>query len=405
VKLVVQVKLLPTPEQEQALAETLRTCNEAANWVSKVAFSRKCFRNYDLRRLSYLEIKTTFGLSAAPAQHVIKKVADAYVTLRGSIRAGRLGRPGTKRRDKAESRPVTFRPGAAQTYDDLCLSWQYERRTVSILTTAGRMKHVSYTGSPEQLSALERYRQGESDLVQRDGKWFLYATCDVAEAPLNTHPTGWVGVDRGIVNLATTSDGKNFCGKELTRYRRRQARLRAELQAKGTKSARRKLRRRAKREARHAAHVNHVIAKEIVADAERTGRGIALEDLKGIRDRGRLNRHQRAALSNWPFRQLGECITYKGMRAGVPVLEVDPAYTSQTCPACGHTERGNRPDRDTFRCRSCGFAGPADHVAALNVERRASVAWVFVNMPHAAVSPSPSSGSVTSGEPAAASRG
>jgi hypothetical protein len=106
----VQVKLLPTPEQEQeqALAETLRTRNEAANWVSKVAFSRKCFRNYDLRRHSYREIKTTFGLSAAPAQHVIKKVADAYTTLRGSIRAGRLGRPGTKRRDKAESHPVTF---------------------------------------------------------------------------------------------------------------------------------------------------------------------------------------------------------------------------------------------------------------------------------------------------------
>ena len=78
------------------------------------------------------------------------------------------------------------------------------------------------------------------------------------------------------------------------------------MQAKATKSAKRRLRQRARREARHAACVNHKIAKMVVADAQRTGRGIALEDLQGIRDRVRLRRHQRATLSNWPFHRLGE---------------------------------------------------------------------------------------------------
>ncbi|WP_345045046.1 transposase [Streptomyces sannanensis] len=86
-------------------------------------------------------------------------------------------------------------------------------------------------------------------------------------------------------------------------------------------------------------------------------------------------------MSSWPFHQLGAFIAYKAKRAGVPFIEVDPAYTSQRCPRCGHTERGNRPTRDTFRCPRCGLAGSADHVAGVNVRQRARSAWVFVNMP------------------------
>ncbi|GAA0265911.1 hypothetical protein GCM10009527_072690 [Actinomadura nitritigenes] len=127
--------------------------------------------------------------------------------------------------------------------------------------------------------------------------------------------------------------------------------------------------------------MNHQIAKQIVADAQRTGRGIALEELGGIRERVRLRRHQRATLCTWPFHQLGNCIAYKAQRAGVPVLEVDPAYTSQTCPRCGHVARNNRPVRDRFCCRRCGLAGAADHIAAVNVRRRARTAWAFVSMP------------------------
>ncbi|XVQ07162.1 RNA-guided endonuclease InsQ/TnpB family protein [Spirillospora sp. CA-255316] len=262
-----------------------------------------------------------------------------------------------------------------------------DARTVSIWTVHGRVKNLAFTGSAAQLKTLAEYRRGESDLVVRDGKWFLVATCDIP-TPEAYEPRDWVGGDRGIENLATTSDAVNHQGRGLQRYRRRMARVRAELQAKGTKSARRKLKRRARREARPATHINHAIAKSVVADAERTGRGIALEDLRGIRDRTRVPRHRRATHTSWPFHQLGTFIAYKAERAGVPVLTVDAHYTSQSCPRCRYVSRRNRPTRDTFRCVVCGLAGPADHIAAVNVRARARRAWVLVNAPHAAVSPS-----------------
>jgi putative transposase len=89
VKLVVQVKLLPLPEQATALADTLDRVNSAANQVSTVAFTRfgiRC-REATLRKLCYGDLKTR-GLGAQAAQHVIKRVVDAYSTLRGNIRSG-----------------------------------------------------------------------------------------------------------------------------------------------------------------------------------------------------------------------------------------------------------------------------------------------------------------------------
>ncbi|AZM51045.1 transposase [Streptomyces sp. WAC 06738] len=251
-------------------------------------------------------------MAAQAAVRSVKKTVDAYTTLRVNVRAGNLGPPGSQRRVRAESKPIVFRPDAAQPYDDRILSWQHDARTVSIWTTDGRLKGVCYVGHPEQVALLAKYRKGESDLVHRAGKWLLLAVCEVPE-PTVAEPSGWIGVDRGV--------------------------------------------------------------------AQRTGRGIAVEDLGGIRERVRPSRDQRAALSSWPFRQLGKHLAYKCRRAGVAFLEVDARHASQRCPRCGHTERGNRPARDRFRCRRCGLAGPADHVAGVNVRERARLAWGFVNSP------------------------
>ncbi|WP_309237224.1 transposase [Actinomadura sp. BRA 177] len=383
-KLVIQVRLLPTPEQAAALTDTLHQVNIAASQVAAVAFEEfglSC-RELPLRTLCYGDLKAG-GLGAQAAQHVIKRVVDAYTTLRGNIRNGHLGGPASRRRRKAESKPVVFRLDAAHTFDDRCLSWQLDAGTVSLWTVAGRCKNLRFACSPDQAKMLAAHRKGESDLLHRDGKWLLIATCDVSE-PQVCEPADWVGVDRGIVNLATTSDGDNHQGRRLSRYRRWQARKRVELQATRTRSAARLLRKQARREARHARHINHKIAKQVVAVAARTGRGIALEELSGIRARATVPRDQRARLSSWPFHQLGAFIAYKARRHGVPYIEVDPAYTSQRCPRCGHTARNNRPSRDHFECRRCGLAGPADVVAGVNVRDRARSAWVFVNMPQPA---------------------
>ncbi len=290
VKLVVQVKLLPTPVQAAALEATLHACNEAATWVSGIAFEREEFKNFALRKQVYGEVKSRWGLGAQAAQHVIKKTCDAYATLKANLRAGNLGRSGSRRYRRAAEKPIAFRPQGAQPYDDRMLSWQIPDRTVSIWTTSGRVKNVAVTASPEQLATLALYRKGESDLLERDGMWFLNATCEVPEAPLNTDPVDFLGIDLGIVNIATTSDGEIMAGRELNRTRPRERSLRAKLQQKNTPSAKRRLKKRRHKEARRARDINHMIAKHVVAEAGGTGRGIALEDLTGIRERVRLHK-------------------------------------------------------------------------------------------------------------------
>lgn len=379
-RLVVQVKLLPTPEQAQALDATLHACNRAANYVSRIAFESGVRDRNGLQKAVYADVKAAFDLSAQPAVGVVRKVVDAYTTLAAQLKAGLLDGKGPKRHRKATGSPVSFRPEAAQPFDDRCLSWQTDAHTVSIWTVNGRLRGMRYTGEPGQMKLLSEHRKGESDLIRKKGKWYLLATCEVPD-PEITEPTDWIGVDRGIVNLATTSDSVNYQGHRLRRYRRWQAHKRAELQRKGTRSATRRLARRAQKEQRHATHVNHKISKEIVSVAQRTGRGIGVEQLDGILDRVRLRRDQRNTLSSWPFHQLGQHLAYKARRAGVPFLEVDAAHTSQRCPRCGHIEKANRPSRDRFCCRRCGLAGPADVVAGVNVRNRARSAWVFVTAP------------------------
>ncbi|MCX4790667.1 transposase [Streptomyces sp. NBC_01221] len=376
VKLVVRVKLLPTPAQASVLEATLTACNEAATWAAQVAFDEGVCKNLPLRRLTYREIKARWGLGAQAAQHAIKKTCDAYTTLAAKLRNGRYGRPCSKRHSRASGKPVVFRAQAAQPYDDRMLSWQHEARTVSIWTTGGRMKNVAFTGMADQLEVLARHRQGESDLLCEGGQWYLLATCEIPEAEPNAHPVSFIGVDLGIVNIAATSDGAKYSGRRINRRRAKDRALRSKLQKKGTKSAKRRAKKCTGREARRNKDINHKIAKRIVAEAARTGRGIALEDLGGIRERVRLRKPQRTTLHSWPFAQLGAFIGYKARRAGVPVVYVDAAYTSQECSQCHHVERGNRPSQAVFACRSCGFVEHADHNSSHNIAHRGWYVWV-----------------------------
>jgi IS605 OrfB family transposase len=170
----------------------------------------------------------------------------------------------------------------------------------------------------------------------------------------------------------------------LNSYRKRQTRLRKWLQAKKTSSARRLLKRRRRKEARFAADINHQISNRIVAEAERTGCGIAVEDLTGIRDRVRLRKPQRATPHTWAFAELGSFLAYKAKKAGVAFVEVDPAYTSQTCSACGWVDKKNRRSQAVFECGRCRFVGHADHNAAINIATRGVERWGEVMRPHAA---------------------
>ena len=349
-KLIAQVKLLPTPEQADALRHTLEQANAASRFVSDTGWETRTFRQYDLHHKCYRAVREQFGLSAQVAVRAIAKVADAY----------KLDRK-TKR---------TFKTTGSIAYDDRILSWRLQDQSVSIWTVNGRL-HISFVCGERQLELLET-RQGESDLGMFKGMFFLSATCEVDE-PKPIDVEGTLGVDLGVTNLAVDSDGEVHKASQINNVRNRHRRLRAKLQAKGTRSAKRKLKRLSGKEHRFAKDTNHCISKKLVAKAKDTNQAIALEDLGGICERVTVRRAQRATLHSWAFYQLRSFVTYKAKRVGVPVFLVDPRNTSRTCPACGHVDKANRPSQSRFSCVVCGFAGLADHIAADNIGRRAAV--------------------------------
>ncbi|MBI3962408.1 MAG: IS200/IS605 family element transposase accessory protein TnpB [Deinococcus sp.] len=347
-KLTARVKLQPLPEQRRALLSTLRQVNAACNAASAWAWQHRTFRQFDIHQGMYYPLKARFGLAAQMVVRAIAKVTDAY----------KLDR--TARR--------TFTPLGAIAYDERVLSWKLGGSTVSIWTVAGRQT-IPFVCSDYQRRLLAS-QQGETDLAYVGGECYLFSAVNVEE-PEPIEVEGILGVDLGVVNIATDSDGEAHSGSHLNNLRRRHRRLRRKLQQKGTPSARRRLKQRSGKEARFAKNVNHHISKVLVAKAERTKRAIALEDLQGIRSRIRARRPQRATLHSWAFHDLKQKMLYKARRAGVPVMLVDPRNTSRTCPSCGSIARGNRPTQTTFCCVSCGLAGPADTIAAENIRRAA----------------------------------
>lgn len=352
-----KLKLAPSAESAEAMQATIRACNAAATRAAEVAFEHQTANKIRLQSLCYGRLREEFSLSAQMAIRAIAKASEAY------------------KRDKT-IRP-RFRSLGAIAYDQRILSWK-GRHQVSILTLVGRVT-VPVLWQGRWLDTPGATLRSAAHLIYRDGQFCLAVVIDVPEPPPGPEPDRWLGVDVGIVNLATDSDGTAHTGKAVRAIRYRNRQLRKRLQSKGTKSAKRLLRKRRRRESRFARDVNHVISKAIVREAKGTGRGIKLEDLGGIRSRTTVRQAQRADTHSWAFYQLRRFIAYKAKLAGVPVVLVDPRNTSRECPGCGHISKRNRRTRDVFCCQRCGLAGPADHIAARNISGRAAVM-----QPHAA---------------------
>lgn len=355
-RLTIQLKLLPTPGQADALMHTLIRANAACESISQVAWDARTFGQFPIHRLTYSMARTNFGLAAQLTVRCIAKVADAYKLDRKSLH--------------------TFAPMGAIAYDQRILSFALPNSSVSIWTLDGRQSIPFVCG--ERQRALLPFRRGESDLAFVRGNWYLFATAEI-ETPKPIDVTDVLGIDLGVTNIAVDSDGTIHSGRAMKNVRYRHRRLRNKLQRLGTKHSCRRLRMLAGKEARFAKYTNHVISKRIVAKAKRTKRAIAVEDLTHIRTRVRAQRSQRATLHSWAFAQLQRFIAYKAQLSGVPVHRVDPRNTSRTCPKCGHTAKANRKTQSSFICLSCGFAGLADRIAAENIRVLGRVA---VNPPY-----------------------
>lgn len=350
VKLVATVKLLVSPEEQERLLVTIRRVNEACSWLAVKAFELQSADKLKLQKLFYHEVRSRFGLSAQHTVRAISKVCEVY------------------RRDKTKL--CTFKPIGAIAYDQRLYTFKNGLDRVSLLAIDGRLIVPCAVGDYHK-ARLEGVR-GQADLVYRKGKLYLFVTVDVPDgSPIE--PKGWLGVDLGIRNLAFDSDGEAHSGADVLAVRSRVAKLRSALQSKKTKSAKRHLKKLRGREQRFQSHTNHIISKSIVRKAKDTERGIALEDLTGIRDRVAVRKNQRTALHSWAFWQLRTFISYKARAEGVAVEAVDPRYTSQSCPECGTIDKANRKSQSEFVCIECGFSDHADHVGARNIASRAEV--------------------------------
>lgn len=352
-KLVVNLKLKPDAMQQRALQETLERCNAACNRISEIAFENKTFKQFALQKISYRETRERFGLTAQAAIRCIAKVADAY------------------KLKNADQTLRHFRKWAAQPYDDRIFRFA-KNDAVNLWTVNGRMTIPFVCG--EHQRKLLPFRKGEVDLMFVRGKWYVACVGDIDEPELML-PDGVLGVDLGIVQIATDSEGKAFSGAQVEAKRQWYAKRRRALQKVGTKAAKRRLRKIRGKQRRFQTITNHSISKAIVEKAKRYG-AIGLEDLKHIRSRVKANKQQRQRLNNWGFAQLRAFIEYKAKRKGVHVHIVDPRYTSRTCPVCGLIDKANRPEQSVFRCVGCGHRGNADHIAAGNIAGR-----VAVNLP------------------------
>jgi putative transposase len=344
-KLTVQIQLLPAVDQSAKLLATVERFNEAAGWIAGELFARQMTNKIEAQRFLYAEIRERFGLSSQMAILCLHRACEAY------------------RRDKA-IRPK-FRKHAAITYDVRTMSFKGIDK-VSLLTLDGRVVVPFILGAYQ--AARIGYPKGQADLARRkDGKWFLVVTVDLPEET-RTPATDFIGVDLGIAAIATDSDGNHHSGAAVEAVRKRHNFQRKRLQRRGTTGARKKLKRVAGKEARFKRHENHCIAKAIVESARRTGRGIALEDLKDIRLRVTARGGEaRNRLGGWGFAQLGMFIEYKSRLAGIDVVYVAPRNTSRTCNRCSHCQKSNRKSQSEFTCKACGYTANADQNAARNI--------------------------------------
>lgn len=198
---------------------------------------------------------------------------------------------------------------------------------------------------------------------------YAYISVTVPEEPEMILYENIIGVDRNTTGHVVVSANLNtgqvrMMGKKAQHVRNKYRNIRKSLQRNGQY---RKVKRMKNRESRIVKDLNHKISKELVVRAKDQHAALVFEDLGGIRNTKKQHHSFKSSLHSWSFYQLQTFVEYKAKLLGVPVLYVDPAFTSQDCSRCG--SRGHRYKK-VFKCPVCGHADHADVNAAFNIALR-----------------------------------
>ncbi len=356
--LTVACKLDATTQQKQDFTNLSLIFAATCNYINATA-NTKYKSALKIQKLIYADAKNKSGMQA---NHVIQ----ACVRVAGNRKIASLSE---------------FKPGSV-LYDARTFSLARDLKTVSLSVLNKRIKVDLILGDYQRkMLDMSNSEPTSATLVKRGFDWYLHIQVKVGaqkDTAVITTKKNYLGVDLGRKDIASLSDGTSFSGENIEKVRVKYSQIRARLQhkaSKGTRSSRRRCRQLQKRLAgkdrRFQAWLNHNISLQIVLGTRYHSHShIVLENLTGIRERANTqprSREQRFLANSWSFYQLKLFIQYKANIYGVPVVLVNPAYTSQTCHKCLHihpTQGKSYRNGKNYHCGHCDYSGDADYNAA-----------------------------------------
>lgn len=354
--LTVSCKLEVLSHQVEKLEAVLKAFADCCEYVNSNT-PPKLTNQIAVQSLCYQAARAHSGLPAQLTIHAIRRVCANRKTA------------------KLKGRPVkSFGPISAN-YDSRSFSFREEDWSVTLTMLKKRERFKLHIGN-YQRSLLKGQQPKAAVLVKRkDGSYYLQVQLE-SEPPKMQESQDVLGLDLGRTDIAVTSSGEKFSGKQITQIRDHYSRVRASLQrkaSKGTRSSRRRcrqiLQRLSGRERRFQSWLNHVISYQLIQQALTNKQAIALEDLRGIRERTNelpRSKTERRRSNSWSFYQLRQFLLYKSIKFGVKLHFVAPRYTSKSCHCCGVI--GNRQGKK-FSCvnLACAWVGDADENGSKNI--------------------------------------
>ena len=358
ITITAKVQIAATDTDKVLLNKTMSVYCDACNYVSDYVFRTHDLKQFSLNKILYSTLREKFSLKSQMAQSVFKTVIARYKTI-------------------LENQNEWIKPSFKKPQYDLVWNRDYSltQNCFSVNTLNGRVKLPYFAEGMSKYFNHSIYRFGTAKLVNKRGKYYLYipVTYEVEESNISDI-CNVVGIDRGINFVVATYDSKHksgfVSGKAIKQKRANYSRLRKELQMRHTPSSRRRLKAIGQRENRWMQDINHQVSKAL-ATGNPKHTLFVLEDLTGIRNvTERVKTKKRYVSVSWSFYDLEQKLIYKAKQNQSSVIKVDPRYTSQCCPACGHTEKSNRNKKiHLFTCKNCGYTSNDDRIGAMNLYR------------------------------------
>ncbi|WP_455390835.1 RNA-guided endonuclease TnpB family protein [Frisingicoccus sp.] len=353
-----KIQLSVSQTDKLLLDNTMSVYRDACNYVSDYVFRTHDLKQFSLNKMLYSDIRERFGLKSQMTQSVFKTVIARYKTI-------------------LENQKEWIQPSFKKPQYDLVWNRDYSltQNCFSVNTRNGRVKLPYFAEGMSKYFNHTVYKFGTAKLVNKHGKYFLHipVTYDVEEANLSDI-CNVVGIDRGINFVVATYDSNHksgfVSGKFIKQKRANYSKLRKELQMRRTPSSRRRIKAIGGRENRWMQDVNHCVSKALVHKNPKYTLFV-LEDLSGVRNATeRVRTKNRYVSVSWPFYDLEQKLIYKAKQNQSAVIKVNPRYTSQCCPVCGHIEKSNRDKKiHLFTCKNCGYKSNDDRIGAMNLYR------------------------------------